>query len=271
MGGILMKKDKVALITGCSTGIGRELCRTLAEQGYTVAATARDINSMQNLNAAMKLPLDVTDRQSIADAVSQVITRYHKIDLLVNNAGYSLRGALEEVDVEDSKRVFDVNVFGILNVIKTVVPEMRRNHSGRIINIGSISGKFAQPINGVYCASKHAVEALTDALRLELYSFHIDAAVIEPGPIETDFFKTLDRTSDELLSRTDSCYSRFYQADRNGRKNQKRTSVSEAAAAITKIIAQKKLKPRYKVAVPLAFRLIVLLPDSLKERIMRKR
>jgi NAD(P)-dependent dehydrogenase (short-subunit alcohol dehydrogenase family) len=127
-----------------------------------------------------------------------------------------------------------------------------------------------QPINGVYCASKHAVEALTDVLRLELLGFHIETAVIEPGPIETDFFKTLDRTSGELLSNPDSCYSHFYEADVNYRKIQKRTPVNEAAAVIAKIIAKRKLKPRYKVAVPFLFRLMIHLPDSLKERIMRK-
>ncbi len=265
-----MNKETVALITGCSTGIGRELCEILTDKGCTVVATARDVNAIKDLHAAMTLPLDVTDRQSVDDAVSKVIAQFHKIDLLVNNAGYSLRGALEEVNVENSKKVFDVNVFGIINMIKAVVPEMRRNKSGRIINIGSISGKFVQPINGVYCASKHAVEALTDALRLELHSFHIETAVIEPGPIETHFFKTLDRTSGELLASPDSCYSHFYEADVNYRKIQKRTPVSEAASTIAKIIAKKKLKPRYKVAVPFMFRLIIHLPDSLKERIMRK-
>ena len=265
-----MNKETVALITGCSTGIGRELCRILTDKGYTVVATARDVNSIKDLHVAMTLPLDVTNSQSIDDAVSKVIARFYKIDLLVNNAGYSLRGALEEVNVEDSKKVFDVNVFGILNVIKAVIPEMRRNKSGRIINIGSISGKFVQPINGVYCASKHAVEALTDALRLELHSFHIDTAVIEPGPIETHFFKTLDCTSGELLASPDSCYSHFYEADVNYRKIQRRTPVNEAAATIAKIIENKKLKSRYMVAVPFMFRLIIHLPDSMKERIMRK-
>lgn len=265
-----MCKEKVALITGCSTGIGRELCKILTDKGYTVVATARNVNSISDLHTAMTLPLDVTDRKSVDDAVSKVIAQFHKIDLLVNNAGYSMRCALEEVNVENSKKVFDVNVFGIINMIKAVVPEMRRNKSGRIINIGSISGKFVQPINGVYCASKHAVEAITDVLRLELNRFHIEAAIIEPGPIETHFFKTLDRTSGELLANPNSCYFDFYEADVNYRKIQKRASVNEAATMIAKIIERNKLKSRYKVAVPFAFRLIIHLPDSLKERILRK-
>lgn len=266
-----MSKGTVALITGCSTGIGRELCQILTNKGYMVIATARDVKSIKNLHAAMTLPLDVTNSQSIDDAISKVIERFHKIDLLVNNAGYSLRGALEEVNIENSQKVFDVNVFGILNMTKAVVPEMRRNKSGRIINIGSISGKFVQPINGVYCASKYAVEAITDALRFELHSFHIETAVIEPGPIDTHFFKTLDHTSGKLLANSNSCYSHFYEADVNYRKIQKRTPVNEAAATIAKIIEKRKLKARYKVAVPFMLKLLIHLPDSLKERIMRNR
>lgn len=266
-----MNQEMVALITGCSTGIGRVLCRMLTEKGYIVIATARNVNTIKDLHTALALPLDVTDRQSVDLAVREVITRFGKIDLLINNAGYSLRGALEDVDIENSKRVFDVNVFGILNLIQVVVPEMRRNQHGRIINIGSISGKFTQPINGVYCASKYAVEALTDALRLELHEFGIDSTVIEPGPIETNFFETLGRTSGELLSNPNSCYTHLYQEDISFREIQKRTSVDKAATEIVKICFQKKLQPRYKVAVPFMFRLITHLPDQLKELIMKRR
>nr|WP_319487346.1 hypothetical protein [uncultured Caproiciproducens sp.] len=123
---------------------------------------------------------------------------------------------------------------------------------------------------GTHGAPRHAVEALANALRLELHSFHIDTAVIEPGPVETHFFKTLDRTSGELLASPNSCYSHFYEANVNYRKIQKRTPVNEAAVTIAKIIKKKKLKCRYKVAVPFMFRLIIHLPDSLKERMMRK-
>lgn len=266
-----MNKETVVLITGCSTGIGRELCRVLTDKGYTVIATARNVNSIEKLHTALTLSLDVTDRQSVTDVVGEVITRFHKIDILINNAGYSLRGALEEVDIENSKRVFDVNVFGILNLIQAVVPEMRKNKSGRIINLGSISGKFVQSINGVYCASKHAVEALTDAMRLELHGFGIEATTVEPGPIDSNFFKTLDRTSRELLSNPNSCYYRFYKSDIDYRKIQKKTSVNKAATEIEKIIAKKKLRPRYKIAVPFLFRVVIHLPDNLKESIMRNR
>lgn len=185
-----MQNETVVLITGCSTGIGRELSKILMKKGYTVVATARNVESLTDLPASLKLPLDVTQQESIHAAVNEVISRFHKIDILVNNAGYSIRGALEEINIESAKSMFDVNVFGILNTIQAIVPEMRKRQSGKIINIGSISGKFAQPINGAYCASKYAVEALSDALRLELSSYHIQVTVIEPGPIQTHFFTT---------------------------------------------------------------------------------
>lgn len=265
-----MGKPLIALITGCSTGIGRALCQQLARKGYIVVATARDVQSINDLPVALTLQLDVTNKLSVDAAIRQVIAYYHRIDLLVNNAGYSLRGALEEVDTDQAKKIFDVNVFGIVTMVHAILPIMCENRSGRIINIGSISGRFVQPINGIYCASKFAVEALTAALRLELRKFHIDAAVIEPGPIATHFFKTLSSTSSNLLARPDSCYAHFYQADLAHRKQQKRAPADEAAQAIVKIIGKRKLKPRYTVAVPKTLKLFIHLPNCLKEYLLRR-
>lgn len=266
-----MKDKKVVLITGCSTGIGRELCKILFDKGYIVAASARKLEDLEGLTASLKVALDVTQKESVTASVNEVISRFQKIDMLINNAGYSMRGALEEIDVNRAKQMFDVNVFGIINMIQAVLPEMRRRKYGRIINIGSISGKFVQPINGVYCASKFAVEALSDALRLELHSHNIETTVIEPGPIETHFFKTLANQSDQLLSNTNSCYTGFYKSDMSFRSRQKRTGVKEAAEIIVDIILKKRLKARYKVAVPFIFRMIVRFPDAFKEYLMKKR
>lgn len=183
-----MKNETVVLITGCSTGIGRELCKILSERGYIVVATARKVEALKDLTVSLKLQLDVTQKESISVAMEEVIARFKKIDILVNNAGYSTRGALEEININSVKSMLDVNVFGIINMIQAVVPEMRKKQFGKIINIGSISGKFVQPINGAYCASKYAVEAISDTLRLELHNYNIQATVIEPGPIKTNFF-----------------------------------------------------------------------------------
>lgn len=266
-----MENKIVILITGCSTGIGRELCRILSDKGCTVVATARKVEALKDLPAALKLSLDVTKEESVYAAIKEVISKFHKIDILVNNAGYSIRGALEEIDVNDARRMFDVNVFGIINMIQAVIPEMRKKRSGKIINIGSISGKFVQPINGAYCASKFAVEALSDTLRLELMDYNIQATVIEPGPVNTNFFKTLDDNSSNLISNPNSCYSRFYEADGKYRKKQKQANSKETAKIISNIILKEQINSRYKVAVPFTYSLITYFPDFLKEFFMKNR
>ncbi|MDP4145511.1 MAG: SDR family oxidoreductase [Bacillota bacterium] len=266
-----MKNETVVLITGCSTGIGRELCKILNNKGYQVVATARKIEDLKDLPAVLKLTLDVTKKESIDAAITEVISRVEKIDILINNAGYSIRGALEEINVNSAQSMFDVNVFGIINMIQAVVPVMREQQAGKIINIGSISGKFVQPINGAYCASKFAVEALSDTLRLELHSFNIQATVVEPGPVKTNFFKTLADNSNDLMFNSNSCYSHFYEWDAINRKRQKPADPMEAAKTISNIISKRRLKPRYKVIVPFAYNLITHFPDALKEYIMKKR
>ncbi|ADK14484.1 MULTISPECIES: SDR family oxidoreductase [Clostridium] len=266
-----MKNEIVVLITGCSTGIGRELCNILSHKGCTVVATARNVEALKDLSAFLKLPLDVTKKESIHSTINQVISKFHKIDILINNAGYSLRGALEEIDVNSSKSMFDVNVFGIINMVQEVIPEMRKKQSGKIINIGSISGKFVQSINGVYCASKFAVEALSDTLRLELHSYNIQTTVIEPGPMKTHFFNTLVDNSGDLMGNSQSCYSHFYKSDDKYRKKQKQADPKEAAQAISNIILKKRINARYKVTVPFIYSMVTYFPDFLREYFMKKR
>lgn len=266
-----MENKPVVLITGCSTGIGRELCSILTDKGCTVVATARKVETLKDLQVALKLSLDVTQKESIYAAIKKVILQFNKIDILVNNAGYSIRGALEEIKVDDAKSMFDVNIFGIMNMIQAVIPEMRKNEAGKIINIGSISGKFVQPINGAYCASKFAVEALNDTLRLELNGYNIQSTVIEPGPIKTNFFKTLDDNSSKLMDNPNSYYSSFYESDIKYRKKQKRTDCKKTAKIIGDIILKKRLNSRYKVSVPFLFKMVVCFPDWLREYIMKKR
>jgi NADP-dependent 3-hydroxy acid dehydrogenase YdfG len=265
-----MKKELVVLITGCSTGIGRELCEVLSEEGYTVIATARNIESIKDLRASLRLPLDVTQKTSIEAALKEVIARFQKIDILINNAGYAIRGALEEISEEAIKKMFDVNVFGITNMIKAVIPEMRKNHFGKIINIGSISGKFSQPVNGAYCASKHAVEALSDALRLELYNQNIQVTVIEPGPVRTNFFKTSLDSSTELINNPDSCYAGLYKAFNDFMAAQKAADPKQVARSIYKIMSEDRLKSRYQVAVPYPSSMIARFSDPLREYLLRK-
>lgn len=240
----------------------------LTRMGYTVVATARDVETLKDLPAALKLSLDVTKKESINSAIKEIMAQFQRIDILINNAGYSIRGALEEISVEQMKGMFDVNVFGIINMVQAVLPEMRRNQSGRIINIGSISGKFAQPVNGAYCASKFAVEALSDTLRLELFKQNIQVTVIEPGPIQTNFFKTMQEHSCDLLTNQASCYKSLYDADERRKESQTYTPSRKAAEIICGIIGEKHLKSRYEVAVPYAYSMIARFPDVLREYLM---
>ncbi len=201
---------KVVLITGCSTGIGRDLAQRLSQAGYTVVATARQVDSMKDLPAALQLPLDVSQPDSVKKAVAQTIAQFGRIDVLVNNAGYAVTGALEELPEEKVKQVFDVNVFGVVRMIQAVVPHMRKQGAGRIINISSIAGKMSTPANGAYSATKFALEALSDALRVELASFGIQVVVIEPGSIRTNFDQTVLAQGADIRANPDSPYKALY-------------------------------------------------------------
>lgn len=261
-------ESKVVLLTGCSSGVGKKLCMLLVEKGYQVVATARDISKIDQIPADMKLELDVSNQESIDNAVGKVISQYGKIDILVNNAGYSIRSAIEEIDLKEISQMFEVNVYGIIRMIQAVAPYMRKQNSGKIINIGSVSGKLTGFVNGGYCASKHAVEAISDAARLELQRFGIQVSLLEPGAMDTDFFKTLSKNSDQRMKNNKSPYSSFYQSDLNYRKKQKRADVGKAAEDIYKIIIKKKLKARYKVVLPIIYSVLIVLPDGIREKLM---
>ena len=179
----------VALVTGGSSGIGEAAARRLRELGWTVYAAARRTNRMEDL-ASMginTLALDVTDEPSTVAAVERIIGEQGRIDALVNNAGYGSYGALEDVPLSEARYQFEVNVFGLARLTQLVLPHMRKQHSGRIINVSSIGGKIHEPLGDWYHATKFAVEGLSDSLRVELRPFGIDVVVIEPGAIRTEW------------------------------------------------------------------------------------
>src|SRR5688572_21364106 len=180
------------LITGCSTGIGRAAAGRLARSGMTVYATARRLDSIEDLARAgcRTLALDVTDEDSMRAAVEEVERAEGAVGALVNNAGYSQSGAVETVPLDDVRRQFETNVFGLLRMCQLVLPGMRREHTGRIVNVSSMGGKLTFPGGGVYHATKHAVEALSDALRFEVRGFGVHVSIIEPGLIKTRFAET---------------------------------------------------------------------------------
>lgn len=184
--------SRAVLITGCSTGIGRATALRLAKAGLPVYATARRIDSIGDLEAAgcRILALDVCDEESMQAAVAEVEQREGAVGVLINNAGYGSDGAIEEVPIEEIKRQFETNVFGLLRLTQLVLPGMRAQNSGRIFNLSSMGGRLTLPGGGIYHATKYAVEALSDALRFEVAGFGIDVVVIEPGIIKTEFGPT---------------------------------------------------------------------------------
>lgn len=180
---------KPILITGCSSGIGKATAERLAGAGHTVYATARRIESIKDLaeRGCRTLALDVTDEESMRAAVDEIERTEGAVGVLVNNAGYGLQGAVEEVPLDEVRRQFETNVFGLVRLTQLVLPGMRRQRCGRVINVSSMGGKITLPLGAFYHATKHSVEAISDALRFEVGGFGIDVVVIEPGAIKTGF------------------------------------------------------------------------------------
>lgn len=183
-----MKKN-VVLITGASSGIGKETAKLLVQKGHTVYGAARRTEKMLDLQAAgVKLiSMDVTDEVSMVAGIQEIIKAEGTIDVLVNNAGYGSYGALEDVAISEAKYQFEVNIFGLARLTQLVLPYMRKQHSGKLINISSIGGKIGEPHGSWYHATKFAVEGLSDSLRMELKEFGIDVIVVQPGAIKTEW------------------------------------------------------------------------------------
>ncbi len=186
-----IEKSRPVLITGCSTGIGRATAERLAGDGWNVHATARRPESIEDLaeRGCKTHALDVTDERSMESAVEEV-EKDGQIGALINNAGYSQSGALETIPMDSVRRQFETNVFGLLRMCQLVLPSMRSAGSGRIVNLSSMGGKLTFPGGGVYHATKHAVEAISDAMRFEVKEFGVDVVIIEPGLIITEFGET---------------------------------------------------------------------------------
>ena len=181
--------SKVILITGASSGIGFTTAKSLAEQGHKVYGAARRVEKMEELKqyGVTPIKMDVTSEESVNEAVEQVIAAEKRIDVLVNNAGYGSYGAVEDVSIDEARRQFEVNVFGLAILTKKVLPYMREQHSGTIINVSSMGGRLTTYFGAWYHATKYAVEAFSDALRMEVSDFGINVSLIEPGGIKTEW------------------------------------------------------------------------------------
>jgi NAD(P)-dependent dehydrogenase (short-subunit alcohol dehydrogenase family) len=184
--------SRTVLITGCSSGIGWVTAECLAQKGWTVYATARNVGAIEPLGerGCRLLPLDVTDEDSMRRAVEEVERAEGAVGILINNAGYSQSGAVETVPMQKVRRQFETNVFGLVRMCQLVLPGMRRQGFGRIVNLSSMGGRLTFPGGGFYHASKYAVEAISGALRFEVRGFGVKVVVIEPGLIRTGFAQT---------------------------------------------------------------------------------
>ncbi len=205
-----------ALVTGASSGIGRETARRLAQEGFQVIVSARRKERLvelakENQNIIPR-SVDLSDGQDLEKFCQEISTLPEPISLLINNAGFGIRGTVEDVPMASVKRLFEVNLFALIRITQACLPQMRRLRKGMIVNLSSVVGKFPYPMGGVYAATKHAVEAISDALRMEVRPFGIRVVTIRPGTIATEFNDVANSLTGDLLSRTDSDYRPIYQA-----------------------------------------------------------
>jgi NAD(P)-dependent dehydrogenase (short-subunit alcohol dehydrogenase family) len=270
-------KSLVFFITGSSSGIGRAVAQAAARVGHRVFATARDRKSLAALEkpgSLEALPLDVTSPDSIRQAVGEARRRAGRIDVLVNNAGWGQMGAVEDIPAERWQAEFDVNVFGLLNVTREVLPVMRGQKSGTVVNMGSIAGRIAYPFGGAYCASKFAVEAISDALRLEVERFGIRVVLIEPGPINTGYGERVHKEVAPITTNPDSPYREIYDtAYTRFRKESENGALPPEAVAkvVLKAVSAKRPRARYLVTRPAKIFALAkrLLPDRVIDFGMR--
>ncbi|WP_416954262.1 oxidoreductase [Nocardioides sp. T5] len=259
----------VALVTGGSSGIGESTARALLARGFTVYAVARRVDRMAELQAAgvHTFAMDVTDDASMVAGIDRIVAEQGRIDVLVNNAGYGSYGAVEDVPIEEARRQFEVNVFGLARLVQLVTPHMRAQRSGRIINISSIGGKFYEPFGAWYHATKFAVEGFSDSLRMELRPFGIQVVLIEPGPIRTEWNEI---ARDSLLERSgDGPYASYARQAHDVMERfdepSRASTPEEVADKIVKAALAKRPAARYPVGR--GARMITTSRDLLPDRV----
>ena len=194
-----MKDKKTVLVTGCSSGIGYATCLVFARNNFVTYGSVRDLSKagrIQEITNKEKLPLkiirlDVNEDETIRKAIQKIIADSGRIDILINNAGYGMFGPIEEISIKEIKEQFETNFFGTIRLIKAIVPIMRKQRNGTIVNISSMVGRFGVPLNAAYVSSKFALEGLSESISFELDEFGIKVILVEPGVIQTDFFQNL--------------------------------------------------------------------------------
>jgi short-subunit dehydrogenase len=214
------KKRETALVTGASSGIGRETTLRLVEKGFQVIAAARRMDRLTELadqfDGITPKKVDLSDPGDAEGFCKEISGLSEPVSVLINNAGYSIRGALEDVSMEALRRIFEVNLFSLIRVTQACLPGMRRRRKGTVVNLSTIVGKFTFPMSGVYSATKHALEAISDSLRMEVRPFGIKVITIRPGVVATEFNDVANQMTGDLMARTDEDYKPVYQASGAG-------------------------------------------------------
>jgi len=277
------EKRKSVLITGATDGLGKAAALRLAERGYRVFAAGRSPEKMAQLDATAryeKLPLetialDVCSDASVQEAASVVLQKAGALDVLVNNAGVNYTASVEDLSMEDWRAQFETNFFGVLRITRAFLPQMRERRSGRILMMSSLSGLVTPPTQGAYSSSKHALEGLSNALRMELYPFGIAVVLIEPGYIITGIQKTAAEFSRPYLEKGGpyaSLYARFLTSV-NDTRAKSRTTPEDCARVVLRAIETRRPKPRYGVTSLASFVKWSkrLLTDSAVDAMLRRR
>ena len=267
-----VNSSQVVLVTGASSGIGKAIAKQLISDGLIVYVAARRVEKMQDLEqmGAIVLRMDITQEADINQVVERIERESNGVDILVNNAGYAIYGAMEDTSIEDARRQFEVNLFGLANLTKLVLPTMRAKQAGKIINISSMGGKMYSLFGSWYHATKHALEGWSDCLRLELAPFNIDVVIVEPGIIKTEFDDVMlapmmERSGNSAYSKLAKKMERM---TKNSYKKENASDPSVIAKVVSQAIKAKKPKTRYvagKLAKPL-----ILIRTWLGDRIFDK-
>ena len=244
--------EKVAVVTGCSSGIGLQTAVSLAREGHFTFATMRNMEKSGDLEKIVNdeglpvkiLELDVDNEDSVNDAVGKIMQEKGRIDTIVNNAGWGMWGTVENVSIEEFKQQFETNFFSIIRMIQKVAPIMRKQKSGNIVNVSSVAGRIGFPVSPAYISSKFALEGLSECLRFELGPFGINVIIIEPGVIKTNFFDSM-----KMAEKSDSVYNEITSKVVSGVKMMAEmgTDPKEVANTIVKSINEKNPLPRYIV------------------------
>lgn len=261
-------KGKVALIVGASSGVGKSCAKYLIKKGYTVYGTSRKATFGSIVDHIHMLPLDVTKKETIKEAMKYVYDREKAIDILINCPGYGLAGSIEDTSIEEAKAIFDTNFFGIMATCQEVLPIMRNQNSGLIINISSVAGFIAIPYQSMYSASKYALEAMTECLRMEVKQFNIRVSLIAPGDMKTDFKRVYVKKAENSVykAKCEKAVNAMIKSEQNG------PSPDVVIKELKKIINRKR--PAIRRVVGWQYKLIAffkrLLPAKFVEFVVSK-